>query len=234
MTTSEKLQARKVKSPLRMDMEFILRCALVTFVVLIIFIKFFYTHFYIPSPSMEPGLQINDRILVDRTSSWGDRNPERGSVVVFEDPGGWVTDEPKLNPMAKMAVLLQIKDRGPFLVKRVIGIEGDEIVCCDEVGRLKVNGVAIDETDYLPPNTVASGLDFSIRVPKDTFWVMGDNRDNSADSKYHYIYQDGPTAFVPVDNFLGTVTRVFAPKNHWRKIAVSDAFAAIDQAEKTP
>ena len=116
--------------------------------VLAIVIKaLFVQAFYIPSESMEPGLVKNDRILVQKVSYWFGGGPERGDVVVFEDPGGWLTAAESAGPTSGVAKLLSkvgLYPSGGHLVKRVIGIEGDTIVCCDKQGRIEVNGVAAE------------------------------------------------------------------------------------------
>ena len=106
--------------------------------------------FYIPSESMEPGLVRNDRILVQKVSYWFGGSPERGDVVVFEDPGGWLGAEAVGPPNAVTKVMAKIGlyPSGGHLVKRVIGVAGDKIHCCDDQGRIEVNGVPLDEKDY--------------------------------------------------------------------------------------
>ncbi|MDQ4084675.1 MAG: signal peptidase I, partial [Actinomycetota bacterium] len=115
--------------------------------VLAIVIKtFFVQAFYIPSASMEPGLIKNDRILVQKVSYWFGGDPSRGDVVVFEDPGGWLTgEEPAPTGLAHVLSKVGLYPTGGHLVKRVIGTEGDVIECCDDQGRILVNGEPIDE-----------------------------------------------------------------------------------------
>src|SRR3954449_3584866 len=117
-------------------------------VVLAVVIKaFFVQAFYIPSESMEPGLVKNDRILVEKTSYWFGGTPQRGDVVVFKDPGGWLSeseDAGPSNPIGKAMVKIGLYPAGGHLVKRVIGVEGDVIHCCDQQGHLLVNGQPLD------------------------------------------------------------------------------------------
>ena len=119
--------------------------------VLAIVIKtFFVQAFYIPSESMEPGLIENDRILVQKVSYWFGGDPSRGDVVVFEDPGGWLQgNEPAPTGLANVLSKIGLYPTGGHLVKRVIGTEGDVIECCDDEGRILVNGEPIDESDYI-------------------------------------------------------------------------------------
>ena len=137
-------------------------------------------------------LQINDRIMVNQLVP--DIIPlERGDVVVFKDPGGWlgtVEKKPITNPLAQVGdFLLSVAglttpDNNQHLVKRVIGKGGDRIICCDADNRITINGKAIIEP-YLAKDSNPSNTEFDVTVPKDSFWVMGDNRGNSEDSRYH-------------------------------------------------
>ena len=107
--------------------------------------------FYIPSESMEPGLVRNDRILVQKVSYWFGGTPERGDVVVFKDPGGWLGGAESVGPpnaVTKLMAKIGLYPSGGHLVKRVIGVAGDTIQCCDDQGRIEVNGVPLDEKDY--------------------------------------------------------------------------------------
>jgi len=99
---------------------------------------------------------------------------------------------------------LSAPDSDDHLVKRVIGLPGDSVVCCNEIGQITVNGVPIDETDYLKlptPGSPASSDGFDVVVPENSLWVLGDNRYSSKDSRYN---QDQPgKGFVPRDNVVG-------------------------------
>ena len=133
-------KAKRKQLPLWQETILLLGVAL----VLAIVIKtFFVQAFYIPSESMEPGLILNDRILIQKVTYWGDDEPERGDVVVFKDPGGWLPPNESAgpsNPVAQVMAKIGLYPTGGHLVKRVIGIAGDTIVCCDKQGRLSVNG----------------------------------------------------------------------------------------------
>lgn len=166
--------------------------------------------FYIPSGSMKNTLQIDDRIIVDQLV------PRlipvaRGDVVVFTDPGGWLGPQPaaRSNPLleaidwAMTAIGLSTSDSNNHLIKRVIGLPGDTVTCCDAAGKVEINGVPIEEPyiALFPGHTRSSDIDFSVAIPADSLWVMGDNRDNSRDSRYH---QDDPTrGFVPIADVVG-------------------------------
>lgn len=169
--------------------------------------------FYIPSESMEPELVENDRILVQKWSYWTG-SPERGDVVVFEDPGGWLGPDESSGPsngFTKALAKLGLFPSGGHLVKRVIGVEGDTITCCDGEGRIAVNGAALDESGYVMDE---AGVDCagpmtgnckwtSGPVPQGHVFVMGDNRAHSADSTVH-MCTEGETDCVPGREFVDT------------------------------
>src|SRR5699024_6369824 len=132
--------------------------------------------FYIPSASMENTLMVDDRILVDElTVDW--TGYERGDVIVFSDPGGWLQGADMEGPggiagaidWLLTAVGISASDSEDHLVKRLIGLPGDHIECCNEVGQLVINGVGVDELDYLllpEGSTLASTIDFDVTVPE--------------------------------------------------------------------
>jgi signal peptidase I len=157
--------------------------------VLAVVIKaFFMQAFYIPSGSMSDTLVLDDRILVQKVSYWGDGAPQRGDIVVFDDPGGWLDPsevQTADNPLSKALELFGLYPTGGHLVKRVIGVGGDEVRCCDKRGRITVNGVALHEKSYLAPGEKPSMIKFDVKVQPGYLWVQGDNRSKSADSRVH-------------------------------------------------
>jgi signal peptidase I len=175
--------------------------------------------FFIPSGSMLDTLQINDRIIVNVLV------PEvlpvqRGDVVVFQDPGGWLgvansIEKPAIEELGDFVLGtfgVTAPDSAEHLVKRVIGVGGDVITCCDADGRLLLNGVAIDES-YIRDGANPSDIEFSITVPEGYLWVMGDNRGNSTDSRFH---QDLPSqGFVSLDVVVGRAMLVSWPVANW-------------------
>ncbi len=183
---------------------------------------FFVQAFYIPSGSMEPGMEVDDRILVQKVSYWGDDGPQRGDAVVFEDPGGWLAGGASEDPGGAVAGVLSkigLYPTGGHLVKRVIGVEGDVIRCCDEQGRLLINGVPLDSDSFTRNDEECDGpmptQDCSWTagpVPPGHVFVMGDHRDASADSSVHLCRGDkvetdcvSGEEFVPVDLVVGKV-----------------------------
>ena len=202
---------RHKRKPLPLWQETILLLG-VALVLALVVKTFFIQAFYIPSESMEPGLVVDDRILVQKVSYWGGGEPERGDVVVFEDPGGWLSGvgaEPT-TPMIKVMTKLGLYPTGGHLVKRVIGVAGDTIECCDDRGRLLVNGQPLDEDDYVQlagvtcngPMVNGCDKDWTAGpVPEGHVFVMGDNRARSADSSEH-MCTDRETDCVPGDEFV--------------------------------
>jgi signal peptidase I len=199
--------------------------------------------FYIPSGSMEDTLLIKDRILVDEiTPRFGDY--EHGDVVVFRDPGGWLppSTEPPRHPIVEAGdwllslVGLSAPDSDDHLIKRIIGLPGDHVVCCNPIGQITVNGVPIDESDYLklsPGSEKASADPFDIVVPDGKLWVLGDNRDRSKDSRYN---QDEPgKGFVPLDNVVGRAFLITWPLNRFGGIDTHhEVFAGVPEPTPAP
>lgn len=187
---------------------------------LAILIKFaFVQAFYIPSESMEPEFIKNDRILVQKVSYWGSKSPQRGDIVVFKDPGSWLPSEETrqaTNPLTKALEAVGLYPTGGHLVKRVIGVGGDRVKCCDADGRLTVNGQPLNET-YLTDPSEPSADSFDVRVPANHLWVMGDNRANSSDSRAH---MGGPGGgFVAEDLVVGKVWALIWP---WKRASWVD------------
>lgn len=168
--------------------------------------------FYIPSPSMEPQFVENDRILVQKVSYWGGGSPQRGDIVVFQDPGGWLGAADTggaTNAFTKLLEQVGLYPTGGHLVKRVMAVGGDRIVCCDGDGRITVNGDPLDERAYLPEGVAPSDEPFDKTVPDGYLWVMGDNRPFSADSRAH---TGGPGGgFVDDDLVVGKVFALVWP-----------------------
>ena len=177
--------------------------------------------FSIPSGSMQSTIGIGDRVVVNKLSPWFGAKPQRGDVVVFSDPDNWLKDDPvpKSGPVlgavktAFTFVGLLPSDRD--LIKRVIGIPGDTVTCCDSKGRLLVNGKPLDEP-YVFPGNPPSRISFKVTVPAGKLWVMGDHRDVSADSRYHMA--DATGGFVPEKDVVGRAIAVIWPVSHWRTL----------------
>ncbi|GGF38932.1 hypothetical protein GCM10011519_10710 [Marmoricola endophyticus] len=184
--------------------------------------------FYIPSPSMEPQFVKNDRILVEKPSYWGS-GPSRGDIIVFKDPSNWLgaEDTPPATGLKRVLELVGLYPAGGHLVKRVIGVGGDRVRCCDQQGRITVNGTALDES-YLPKGTVPSLQNFDVKVPEDRLWMMGDNRGDSADSRAHMGEPGG--GFVPEDDVVGKVFALVWPWDRAQIIHRPSTFRAVPDA----
>ncbi len=201
---------------------------LVVALVLALVIKaLFLQAFYIPSGSMNDTLVLNDRILVQKVSYWGGGAPQRGDIVVFADPGGWLGDAPShaTNAVVRTLELFGLYPTGGHLVKRVVGVGGDTVTCCDDRGRLSVNGVPLDERDYLAPGEKPSLITFTQHVPPGYLWVMGDNRSHSADSRAHLGDPGG--GFVPEEDVVGKVFSVVWPLRRATLLHRPETFAAV-------
>ncbi|GAA1629292.1 hypothetical protein GCM10009733_027520 [Nonomuraea maheshkhaliensis] len=153
--------------------------------------------FYIPSESMENTLLINDRVFVNKLAG----APERGDIIVFK---GW---------------------NGEDTIKRVIGVGGDKVVCCDKQKRITVNGTALDESSYLHPGDFASGDKFDVTVPAGKLWLMGDHRSASADSRSHMEEPGG--GFISVDAVIGTAVVRYWPLSRGYLFSRPDIFDKV-------
>ncbi|HET6560335.1 MAG TPA: signal peptidase I [Marmoricola sp.] len=182
---------------------------------------FFVQMFFVPSESMEPLFIKDDRILVEKVSYWNG-DVERGDVIVFEDPGSWLGEQPELGPVQKALSTVGLYPTGGHLVKRVIGVGGDRVACCDRKGRITVNGVALDESEYLPEGVVPSAREFDVKVPEGHLWMMGDNRGNSEDSRFHQQLPGSGT--VPVDRVVGKVWAIVWPVGRFERIERPETF----------
>lgn len=211
----------------------------VALVIALVLKTFFIQVFVIPSGSMEQTIQIGDRVLVDKFTPWFGNEPGRGEVVVFQDPGGWLENERKVSTDG--LVLRKVKQAFSFvgllpsdnehdLIKRVIGVAGDTVECCDSKGRLSVNGIAVDET-YLAPGNAPSRQPFKVTVPAGRLWVMGDHRDLSADSRFHMGNPGGGT--IPVADVVGRAFLIAWPLPRMNRLDVPAALSSI-QAGQTP
>ncbi|MFE7560429.1 signal peptidase I [Kitasatospora sp. NPDC057500] len=210
--------------------------------VLALVIKtFFVQAFSIPSESMQNTLQVGDRVLVDKLTPWFGAEPERGEVVVFHDPGGWLADEPTQESSNSFVrgvqnvlsfVGLMPSDNEKDLIKRVIAVGGDTVECEGE-GPVKVNGIALDEPYVYPGNTPCGTKPFGpLKVPDGRIWVMGDHRADSLDSRFH-MDQPGGGA-VPVDDVIGRAFVVAWPVNRWSTLPVPDTFDQKGLAAAVP
>ena len=183
--------------------------------------------FWIPSGSMENTLEINDRVLVNKIV-YHTRDIHRGDIVVFNGDGSW---DPGAIPVngnifqqfgAGFASMFGFGHNGDILIKRVIGIPGDRVACCDAQGRLTVNGVPLTEQSYLHPGSAPSQTRFNIVVAPGRLWVMGDNRLFSEDSRDHQGDPGGGT--VPESAVIGRAFVIIWPISRWRILPIPATF----------
>jgi signal peptidase I len=187
----------------------------VALVVSLLIKTFVVQFFYIPSGSMENTLQIKDRVAVNKLP-FVSKSISRGDVVVFRDPNNWlpeIIDYGTNQYLAKaktalVAVGVLPNPAKQYLVKRVVGVAGDHIVCCTKDGKLTVNGIEVTEP-YIFAGNKPSEMTFDVTVPAGKLWVMGDHRGASADSRYHQ--EDINKGFVPVSRVTGRVVAVIWP-----------------------
>ncbi|PIB07208.1 MULTISPECIES: signal peptidase I [Streptomyces] len=193
--------------------------------------------FVIPSGSMENTIQIGDRVLVDKLTPWFGSKPERGDVVVFKDPGGWLTAE-ETQKKEDPVVVKQIKEGLTFigllpsdnekdLIKRVVGVGGDTVKCCDTQGRVTVNGTPLTEP-YIQPGNKPSDFPFEVKVPQGRLFVLGDHRANSADSRYHRT--DKFSGTVSEESVVGRAVVIAWPIGNWTRLEEPGTYASVADA----
>ncbi|MFF1838575.1 signal peptidase I, partial [Streptomyces sp. NPDC058231] len=185
--------------------------------------------FLIPSGSMETTLRVGDRVLVNKLAYRFGSVPHRGDVVVFDGTGSFVREAPAENPVTALlhgaaASLGLAEPAETDFVKRVVGVGGDRVVCCDRRGRIQVNGRSVDE-EYLYPGDAPSGASFDIVVPDGRLWVMGDHRSNSRDSRDHLGEPGG--GMVPVGMVIGRVDWLGWPLGRLGAVPDTTAFDSV-------
>lgn len=175
-------------------------------VLVIALLRIFVIGIYtIPSSSMEDTLKIGNNVMTWRIpAKMG--HVSRGDVIVFKDPMHWLSAASE-NSAAKSGIL----------IKRIIGVPGDTVECDGDGSPVKVNGVAIDESAYLKPGVSPSQKAFSVTVTAGNLFVMGDNRSNSADSRYHINDSNGGQ--VPIANVEGVAAAVYWPLTSMKTVS---------------
>ena len=183
--------------------------------------------FFIPSGSMENTLEINDRVLVNKLV-YDVRGIHRGDIVVFNGDGSWDPGPlPANTNFAEkfadgFASMFGFGHPGDILIKRVIGLPGDDVACCDAQGRVTVNGVPLTEQSYLYPGDAPSEIRFNIVVPPGRLWVMGDHRLISDDSRDHLGDPGGGT--IPENAVIGRAFVIIWPPSRWRILPIPGTF----------
>ena len=192
--------------------------------------------FFIPTDSMDLTLIRDDRIIVSQLHG-GLLDISRGDVIVFVDPGGWLSLQPGVSeddPLTRLLdgvslfLGLSSPNDNEHLVKRLVGLPGDTVVCCDELGAMSINGVPLAEPYVSLPGgvTKVSSNDFEVIVPEGSLWVMGDNRYNSADSRRNVDKPGG--GFVPLENVVGRAIVISWPQERWTWLSnYPETFAGV-------
>ncbi|MGW3077370.1 signal peptidase I [Kitasatospora sp. NPDC001132] len=206
---------------------------LVALLVALVMKTFLVQVFVIPSGSMEQTILIGDRVLVDKLTPWFGSEPQRGDIVVFKDPGGWLEhdrkpseDGPVLGAGKRVLTFVGLlpSDDEQDLIKRVIGVGGDTVECCDAQGRLTVNGRPVEEP-YLAPGNPPSRQTFRIQVPEGRLWVMGDHRDVSADSRFHMGNPGQGT--IPLSGVVGRAFVVAWPLDRFHQLDAPNSLSSL-------
>ncbi|GAA0324959.1 hypothetical protein GCM10009528_47950 [Kineococcus aurantiacus] len=165
--------------------------------------------FSIPSDSMQPTLDPGERVLVWRVDATDVR---RGDVIVFDGTGTFADTPAAPRGLARLGAgigeLLGFRPGESDYVKRVVGLPGDRITCCDAQGRLLVDGQPLEEP-YVHPGDAASDVEFDIAVPEGRLWVMGDHRSDSVDSRSHLGSPGGGT--IALEDVIGRVVAITWP-----------------------
>ncbi|MGW2523625.1 signal peptidase I [Streptomyces sp. NPDC001617] len=180
---------------------------LVCLVFLLILNAFVAQPFQIPSGSMENGLRIGDRVLVNKLAYRFGAEPRRGDVVVFDGTGYFGNAD---------------------YIKRVVGVGGDRVVCCDKEGRIEVNGRSVDESSFLYPGDTPSTVPFHVVVPDGTLFVLGDHRSDSSDSRDHLGSPGG--GMIPVSDVIGRADWIVWPAGHWTGLHRPSSYARVPAA----
>jgi signal peptidase I len=213
----------KRKRPFWRDLSIIVIAAL----ILTILLKAFVVQvFSIPSASMENTLLVGDRILVNKMV-YRFRPIERGDIVVFSGSGSWDPPTPAPGSLfdrvwGDVTGLVGIAGPGTDYIKRVVGVPGDHVVCCNALGQVTVNGVALSEKSYLYPDAAPSQIRFNITVPPGRLWVMGDNRADSDDSRYRTSDSGGGS--IPASAVVGRAFLIIWPLSRITDLPIPNTF----------
>jgi len=181
---------------------------LVCLVFLLLLNAFVVQPFQIPSGSMENRLRIGDRVLVNKLAYRFGAEPQRGDVVVFDGTGYFGNAD---------------------YIKRVVGVGGDRVVCCDKEGRIEVNGRSVDESTFLYPGDSPSTVPFTVVVPKGTLFLLGDHRSDSSDSRDHLGSPGG--GMIPLSEVIGRADWIAWPTAHWTRLQRPGAYAHVPAAD---
>ena len=182
--------------------------------------------FFIPSASMENTLDIGDRVLINKLV-YDFRGIHRGDIIVFDGRGSWDPSTPSSSNIfsrfgSDLEGIVGISHDSSIYIKRVIGLPGDHVVCCNANGQITVNGVPLTEQSYLYPGNQPSAQPFKVTVPPGRLWVMGDHRAVSYDSRGHIGDPGGGT--IPESAVLGRAFVIIWPPSRWGVLNIPATF----------
>ncbi len=237
---ADRTRARKPRRPLWRELPLLILIALA---IALLIKTFVLQAFFIPSASMEKTLEVHDKILVNKLV-YHFRSIQPGDIVVFDGAGSWDPLAPASRASSDPLVRAYDATLGSLLrsitglfgtapgqtdyIKRVIGVPGDRVVCCNAQGLITVNGVALHEQSYLYPGAAPSDAPegysghFSITVPRGRLWVLGDNRAISADSRLHQ--EDPGRGTIPENEVIGRAFMIIWPLSRWRILPIPSTF----------
>ena len=224
---------RAVETPHRSGLRWIVEFAIyivVAIIVVSLVRVFLIQPFLVPSGSMEQTLKNQDTIL-----AWKPGEPERGMIVVFRDDLNWLSPAPPAPVWKKVLSWVQIlpNQDEQYLVKRLIGMPGDHVSCCDTSGRITVNGQGLDEPYLYYNNKASAQKPFDVVVPAGHIFVLGDHRDSSSDSRYHMCTGDH-YAFPSLDAVQGKVVAIMRPLSRAQWFDIPPTFATVPDSAGNP
>ena len=211
---------RRERAPLTFWQE--LPLLVVVAVVLAVLVKTFALQaFVIPTGSMESTIMVNDRVFVNKLV-YDVREPHRGEVIVFGRTGEWPDESDRTKRPSAFGKALQgigLLPAGTDFIKRVVGLPGETVACCDAQDRILINGKPLDQTAVTRGSNLVSsrnlGFTAPVTVPPGYLFVMGDNREDSWDSRKYGL--------VPIDSVVGRAFAVMWPVSHWKGLPVPGA-----------